>query len=200
MKEPAVGRPREFDPDQALYQALVQFWSKGYEGASLTDLTAAMGVTRPTLYTYFGNKEELFVKALALYRVHYLKFFEEALARPTARLVIETLLRGSASALTNPATPAGCLGTLGALSCSEAAEPIKRLLAAGRAEGEAQLADRLEQARAAGDLPPDANPRALARYVMVITQGMTVQAASGVSREDLQAVVEIALRDRPAIP
>jgi AcrR family transcriptional regulator len=192
-----VGRPREFDAELGLRQALEQFWRKGYEGASLADLTAAMGITRPTLYSNFGNKEALFLKALDLYQTHVMARFRAALAEPTARAVVERLLIQSADGLADPATPPGCLGTLGALACSQDAEPIKQLLIASRAASEAELRLRLDTAVAAGDLPADADTAALARYVMAINQGMSVQAASGASREDLRAIVPTALAGWP---
>src|SRR5213082_3312703 len=89
------GRPREFDIDEALAAALRVFWSKGYEGASLTDLTEAMGITRPSLYAAFGNKESLFRKALDLYEREKLAYMDEALKQPNARAVARHLLEGA---------------------------------------------------------------------------------------------------------
>src|SRR5947208_1983555 len=96
------GRPREFNVDEALAAALRVFWTKGYEGASLTDLTDAMGITRPSLYAAFGNKESLFHKALDLYEREKLAYVGEALAEPTARRVAEVLLRGAVVNATSP--------------------------------------------------------------------------------------------------
>src|SRR5215216_1427212 len=99
MNQPAKiltrGRPREFCVDHALAQALRVFWSKGYEGTSLNDLTEAMGITRPSLYAAFGNKETLFRKALDLYEREKLDYIGKALAEPTARGVAEVMLRGA---------------------------------------------------------------------------------------------------------
>src|SRR5918911_4969410 len=89
------GRPREFDVDDALAAALRVFWTKGYEGTSLNDLTEAMGITRPSLYAAFGNKESLFRKALDLYEREKLEYIGRALEQPTARGVAEALLRGA---------------------------------------------------------------------------------------------------------
>src|SRR3569623_860019 len=89
------GRPREFCVDEALVAALRVFWSKGYEGASMTDLTDAMGITRPSLYAAFGNKEALFRKALDLYEREKLAYIGEALKAPTSREVVERLLHGA---------------------------------------------------------------------------------------------------------
>ena len=96
------GRPREFCTDRALASALRVFWSKGYEGASMADLTEAMGITKPSLYAAFGNKEALFHKALDLYESEKLDYMRIALEQPSARAVAEDLLR-CASAECRPA-------------------------------------------------------------------------------------------------
>src|SRR3982751_2569462 len=90
------GRPREFDVDEALAAALRVFWAKGYEGASLSDLTEAMGITRPSLYAAFGNKEALFHKALELYEREKLAYIGEALQAPTSRAGAARMSRGYA--------------------------------------------------------------------------------------------------------
>src|ERR1700724_4390739 len=98
----AMGRPREFDPDQVLDRALRVFWRSGYEGASMADLTEAMGITRPSLYAAFGNKEELFRKALDRYVDGPGGYVHIALAKPTAREVGDHLPYQAAHALTDP--------------------------------------------------------------------------------------------------
>jgi AcrR family transcriptional regulator len=193
-----MGRPREFDVDEALDSALQVFWSKGYEGTSLTDLTEAMGITRPSLYATFGNKEELFRKVLDQYDNTCLSFTREAMNEPTARAVVERLLYGHADAQTDPPHPPGCLGMNGALACSEEVEPIRQELIGRRLASEAALRRRLEQAKAEGDLAADADPAGLARYVMTIAQGMAVQAASGADREALHQVTRTALMAWPS--
>jgi AcrR family transcriptional regulator len=190
----AVGRPRAFDIDEALDRALRVFWRKGYEGTTLLDLTEAMGINRPSLYAAFGNKEELFRKALDRYAEGPKALLRAAIGQPTARATAERLLRGTADSLTNPENPPGCLAVHGALSCGEAAEPIRHELNRCRAESEAALRDRFERAKSEGDLPPGAEPADLARYVATVVQGMAVQAAAGAARDDLQRVVEMALR------
>jgi AcrR family transcriptional regulator len=193
-----MGRPREFDVDEALATALDQFWRKGFEGTSVNDLTEAMGITKPSLYATFGNKEELFRKALDRYQSTCMTFVEEALAEPAAFQVVERLLYGYATCQTDGAHPPGCLDTNGALVCSEAAEPVRRELIARRTAQEAALRRRLEHALETGDLPADSDPADLARYVMAVIQGMAVQAASGASRETLHGVVRTALRAWPS--
>ena len=192
------GRPRQFDVEQALDRALKVFWRKGYEGTTLPDLTRAMGINRPSLYAAFGSKEELFGRALDRYAEGPAVYFRRALDEPTARAVAERLLGGTVELLTGRRTPRGCLAVQGALACGDAADSVRRELAARRAAGEAALRRRFERAKADGDLPADSDPADLARYVTTVVHGMSVQAAGGASREELRRVVAMALRAWPA--
>ena len=193
----AMGRPREFDVDKALDLALQVFWRKGYEGASMADLTETMGITKPSLYSAFGNKEELFRKALDRYVDGPGGYFQVALAKPTARAVVEHLLYESAAAVTDPNHPPGCLAVQGALSCGDAAESIKQELVSRRAKGEQDLRQRFERAIAEGDLPEGSDAADLAAYLSAILQGMAVQAAGGTTRAQLRKIAEMALRTWP---
>jgi AcrR family transcriptional regulator len=193
----AMGRPREFDVDKALDLALQVFWRKGYEGASMADLTETMGITKPSLYSAFGNKEELFRKALDRYVDGPGGYFQVALGKPTVRAVVEHLLYESADAVTDPNHPPGCLAVQGALSCGDAAESIKQELMSRRAKGEQDLRQRFERAIAEGDLPAGSDAADLAAYLSAILQGMAVQAAGGTTREQLRKIAEMALRTWP---
>jgi AcrR family transcriptional regulator len=193
-----LGRPRAFDPEAALERALQVFWRKGYEGASLSDLTKAMRINRPSLYAAFGNKEALFFKALDRYVNGRAAHVREALNEPTARAVVERLLRGTADMPSNKKNPAGCLLVQGALACGESSERIKKELISRRKAVEALIRQRLERAQSENDLPAGSDPAILARYIVAVINGMAVQAASGASREDLQGVAETALQSWPA--
>jgi AcrR family transcriptional regulator len=193
----AVGRPRAFDLDHALEQALQVFWLKGYEGASLPDLTHAMGINRPSLYAAFGNKESLFRKALDRYVEGPASYMRAALEAPTARAAVERLLRETADRLSDPGHPGGCLIVQGALACGDASDSIRSELVARRAAAEGLLRRRFERARAEGDLPADANPADLAKFIATVIHGMAVQASSGVSRAKLRRVADLALRAWP---
>ena len=193
----AMGRPRAFDKDQALDQALEVFWRKGYEGASLSDLTKAMGINPPSLYAAFGNKEGLLKAALDRYADQRKQFLRTAFDEPTARKVAECLLHGMADFHTDPNNPPGCLFTQGGLACGDGAEAIPRELASRRARMEEAVRERFERAKQEGDLPPDADPAALARYLSTIMQGMGVQAAAGATREELRQTVDLALAAFP---
>jgi AcrR family transcriptional regulator len=150
----AMGRPRAFDMDKALDQALLLFWEKGYEGTSVADLTEAMGINPPSLYAAFGNKEALFKKALDRYETVRDQIMEEAFAVPTAREAMTRLLEGTAERLSDKRNPSGCLMVQGALAGSEECEAVKRDLALRRAAGEVLVRERLKRGKRGGDLCP----------------------------------------------
>jgi AcrR family transcriptional regulator len=187
------GRPREFDPEDALAAALRVFWRRGFEGASLTELTEAMGITRPSLYACFGNKEALFRKALDLYEREKLAYVQEALEAPTARAVAERMLRGALAMQASACDPKGCLGVIASVACGMEADSIRSEVVARRASSDAALIRRFVRAKADGDLPDGIDPEALARYLCAVMQGLTVQAGSGTSCQDLGKLVDTAL-------
>lgn len=190
---PARGRPREFCVDAALAAALGVFWSKGYEGASMAELTAAMGITKPSLYAAFGNKEQLFRKALDLYEAEKLAYTREAMRQPTARRVAEHFMRGAIEAQTSSCDPKGCLGVIGATACGAEAESIKAEVIKRRETSSAALIARFRQAKDDGDLPDQVEPEDLAQYLYTILQGMAVQAGAGASREELEKVMHTSM-------
>jgi AcrR family transcriptional regulator len=193
-----MGRPKEFDVDEALCAALQVFWRHGYEGASLTDLTEAMGITRPSLYATYGNKEELFRKVLDRYEQNHLCFVAQALAAPSARCTVEQLLKGYADVLTDPMHPPGCLGVNSGVGCGGEGSAIRDELIARRSLSEDTLRERLERASQEGDLPAGEDPADWARYVMAVGLGMAVKATSGATRAELHRVVDVALKALPA--
>lgn len=188
-----AGRPRDFDVNEALDAALHVFWEKGYEGASLSDLTAAMGINRPSLYAAFGNKEELFRKALASY-CERSAFFAAALEQPRTHDVAEKLLYGYADNLSDTSRPRGCLIINAALACSETAEPVRQELIARRQGNQEKIAERFRRAKRENDFPADCDPEEMASYISTISHGMAVQSASGASRADLRQIAKMALR------
>jgi AcrR family transcriptional regulator len=189
----AVGRPRAFDMNKALDAAMEVFWRKGYEGASMVDLTTAMGISSPSLYAAFGSKKGLFHAVLDHYDQDRAGFLSDVLAQPTARESAARFLFGVADRATDPDEPPGCLLVQSGLSCGDEASDIPKELATHRNATELTLRERFECAKTAGDLPRDANPAALARYLMTVANGICIQASSGVVRKDLRQIAEMAL-------
>lgn len=189
-----MGRPREFDAETALDQAMEVFWRHGYEGATIAQLTEAMGINPPSLYACFGNKEGLLKAALDRYTKLRNIWMDEVVAAPTARAVAERMLMGIADKQTDPANPPGCLLVQGGVACGTGSENVPFELAARRAQNEEQLRDRFVRAKAEGDLKKSADPAALARYVSAVSVGMGVMASSGADREALRQVADVAVQ------
>jgi AcrR family transcriptional regulator len=192
-----LGRPRSFDRDVALDAAMRVFWAHGFEGASLTTLTDAMDINRPSLYAAFGDKAALFREAVARYGTGPGRYVRRALGRTTARQFAETLLRGAVAAVTDPALPCGCLWVQGALVAGAESSGIRDEMVALRDGGIAQVRERLERARRDGDLPADADVEALTLFLVSVMNGIAVQASGGRSREALNSVVDLALTAWP---
>ncbi|MDT8912333.1 TetR/AcrR family transcriptional regulator [Amycolatopsis sp. PS_44_ISF1] len=192
-----IGRPREFDAEVALERAMSVFWEHGYEGASLADLTAAMGITRTSMYAAFGNKEALFRKALERYSAGPGSYGERALAEPTARAVAAAMLHGGVDTTTGADRPSGCLGVQGALAVAAGDRTVREFASGWREEVYLRLRDRFRRAQAGGDLPPASDPDLLARFVVSVSAGLAVQAAGGVGRDELHRVADAALRAWP---
>ena len=193
-----LGRPRGFDENKALDAAMHVFWKKGYEGASLSGLTRAMHIERPSLYAAFGNKEALFRKVLDRYSCTVAGFIPEAFSEPTARGVVERMLFGMAHVLSAPGNQPCCMFTQSVLSSGDESAVIRREMGIRGKRAEADLRKRLERAKREGDLPADANTGDLVRYVYTVSHGMAIQAKAGASRAQLRRIAETALRAGPA--
>jgi AcrR family transcriptional regulator len=192
-----VGRPRAFDQDEALDRAMHIFWEKGFEGASLNDLTGAMGIKPASLYAAFGNKQVLFERALDRYLAGPVAFMHTALEQPTAYAVAKRILYQTAEFLTDRRSRHGCMTIQAALVGGKETRPVRRKLITLRIRGQDSLRQRFERAKAEGDLPTHADAADLARFITAVFQGMTVQAINGVSRNDLLRLADVALRAWP---
>jgi AcrR family transcriptional regulator len=188
------GRPRSFERSAALRRALEVFWAKGYDGASLAELTAAMGINAPSLYAAFGSKEALFREAVALYgETEGTEIWAALPQAPSARAAIERFLRASALSFTRPDRPAGCLIVLGALLANDGNAKVCRELRDNRAGNVAALRARLERAVAEGELPADLDFEAVATFYATVQHGMSIQARDGAARATLLAVADCAM-------
>ncbi|MDB4946149.1 MAG: transcriptional regulator, TetR family [Labilithrix sp.] len=193
-----MSRPKAFDEQEALDAAMRVFWRQGYEGTSLSDLTAAMGINRPSLYATFGNKEALFRRAVERYLAGPGAAIMAALEQPTAREAVAELLRIHVEAPGEQGRPLGCLMINAGLGCSMEAEPLRDELAKTRQASVVALRKRLERAQREGDLPAGAKPGALAFFVWTVLHGISVQAVSGATRAQLREAAALAMRAWPA--
>jgi AcrR family transcriptional regulator len=187
------GRPRAFNQDDALEKAMRVFWRYGYEGASLGVLTEAMGINKPSMYSVFGTKEDLFHKAVEKYLTGQVAFVPEALNEPTVQQVLRKLLTESVEFLTDKQTPLGCLVLQGALNCGQGHESIQQQLIAQRLGYENLLRQRFELAQAENDLDARFDVAVMAKYLVTVHEGLSVQATSGATKQELLAVVDIVL-------
>ena len=192
------GRPLSFDRDSALETAMHVFWERGYEAASISDLTSAMGITPPSLYTAFGDKEQLFLEAIERYALGYGSAGARALdEEPSTRGAIERWLMEAANELTQPCHPKGCMVVMAATNCSAAAERVQDALLLRRTEAIANVGRRIQGGIDGGELPPDTDAKDLANFYATIYQGMSMQAKDGATHESLVATVRTAMRSWP---
>ena len=189
-----TGRPRAFDEGKALDAAMRVFWAKSYEGATMSDLTEAMGINRSSMYAAFGDKESLYKLAIARYREGPMIYIRHALEKPTLREVVESLLRGTVDFLSIPGNPKGCLSLQGALACGTAAEPVKEATIDWRRQGEEAIRKRLRRAQRDGDWMGDLDAADLTRFISSVMAGIGVQAASGASKSEMSRIADIALQ------
>ena len=177
------------------------FWERGYEAASVADLTAAMGITPPSLYTAFGDKEHLFLEAIEAYGKGPGGFGARALAEePTARQAVQRLLEEGAVELTRDCQPHGCMMVTATTNCSVAAEHIQAALAKRRALYVKDMQHRIQRGIDKGELPPGTDAYDLANFYTMVYQGMSMQAKDGASRESLLASARMAMRSWPETP
>lgn len=189
------GRPRGFDADLALDAAVDVFWRRGYDGASLSELTTAMGINRPSLYAAFGGKEQLFQSALDRYVQRNMGYVTAALGEATARGVAAAFLEGNALAVTAPGLPAGCLSVQAAVATEGSTQLA--ILTENRARIQALFADRFRRAIQDGDLAADEDAEELAAFLITVSSGFAIRAADGTPRKSLLGLARRAMAAFP---
>jgi AcrR family transcriptional regulator len=185
------GRPLKFEQNAVLEMALEQFWAHGFEGTSISDLTSAMGVHRPSLYAAFGNKAALFKSCVTHYLSTELNFIEETLKTAPLLIAIDALLEREIALIENGR---GCFLVQGAISCREENNEIKALLNDHRKTLEGKLRRRVQMAQMKNEVASTDSPAAIAKYLASIYQGLSIQASGGATKRELQEVAKIALR------
>ncbi|MER5771621.1 TetR/AcrR family transcriptional regulator [Streptomyces sp. NPDC001985] len=184
------GRPRGYDPEAALNAAMLTFWAQGYEGTAMSDLTTAMGMSAPSVYAAFGDKETLFRKAVGRYMAGPGDYLRVALGQRTAEALARTFLYSAVEAVAGDHTPHGCLIVQSALAVNPRSASVQRYLTGLREDGVQILADRLRSFPGTDGLPPGADPVTLGRLLVTVVQGLAVQAASGAGRDALRTVAD----------
>ena len=172
------------------------FWKQGFEGASLHDLTDAMGINPPSLYAAFGDKEHLFLEAVERYEAKQGDECPYADA-PTAEEAIEKLLTYAATEFTRACNPRGCLMVMAATTSSASSAQLQSALARHRAAARTYLKARIDRGLAEGELPQGTDTGALADFYHAIVAGMSLQARDGASRKRLMAMVKAAMHAWP---
>lgn len=176
---------------------MLLFWRHGYESTSISDLTADLGITPPSLYAAFGDKRRLFLAAVARYLSGPVTSASIILDAPNARAAAAALLEASVVAFTGEETPPGCLLATAAISCSPEAEDVQRELASIRRDIERTLTAKIEQSVRSGELSPDCDCEAMAAHVIAVIQGLSTLARDGARREKLRRIASSAMASWP---
>jgi AcrR family transcriptional regulator len=194
-----VGRPLSFDRDQALERAMRVFWQYGYETTSISDLTSAMGVTAPSIYTAFGDKKKLFLEAVNLYAGPPEALAQSIFAAASAYDAARDLLLACAQSFTGVDTPRGCLVASSTATGSQEAEDVRAIVSSIRNNTRAVLKQRIDKDIADNLLPEMTDSASLAALVVAIIQGMSVLARDGVDRAVLIGLADTSMLAWPSV-
>ena len=189
-----TGRPISFDKGAALEAAMLLFWERGFEGTSMADLTAAMGLNPSSIYAAFGDKHALFSLAVKRYIDSRAQYATKALEEPTLEKVVRALFDSTVTFLTTPGHPPTCMTLAGAVGCSVDASSARDIMTEIRKQNEAAMRERFLQARKRGELSQDINVDDYTRYLSSILAGLSIQAANGSTKAELKRTAQMALR------
>ncbi|UWR44432.1 TetR/AcrR family transcriptional regulator [Phaeobacter inhibens] len=199
--EVTLGRQRSFDTEHAIEQAMLLFWERGYEAASMADLSAVMGVNPPSIYAAFGNKQALFEQCAAHYAQSIAAYAPRALDEETTTAkALRRYVAEAIEAFCAEERPRGCLLVSAATNCGKGSAGAQELLTGYRQASETMIADRIRRGITEGDMPACTEPDLLAKYVAVLIQGLAAQARDGATADDLGKVAELALDQLPVSP
>jgi len=194
-----AGRPRAFDREQALAIALDLFWRQGYDGTSIPQLTAAMGISPPSLYAAYGSKDELYRESLKLYLSRYTSFLKYLLDETcSAHDAIKRSLLAAAKQFAESDHAPGCMISSAELQASPDNEALATDIAKLREAAKQLVFTRLEAARKSGELPEKTDTVSLAAFYAMVTQGMSVQARDGSTAAELKRLAKLAMQAWPA--
>lgn len=188
------GRPRSFDRDDALHRAMMLFWEKGFQGTSMSELTAAMGINAPSLYAAFGSKDALYREAMALYEGgDGIELGRQIAEAPSAKAAVEAYLMRSAALFTRPGKPAGCMVVLSVIHGAGTSPQTGDALRDARAEAQAIIETRLRRAVEAGELPATCDLAGIASFYVTVQQGMSIRARDGATLSELETIAQSAM-------
>jgi AcrR family transcriptional regulator len=197
------GRPQTFDRDEALTAAMKLFWERGFEGTSFDELIAAMGISPSSFYNSFGSKERLYQEATEAYlAVSGEWFLRELNADTDTRSAFHSVLLAAAREFTKEGLPSGCMISLAGTHLPPSLNSVRDMMTRYRQLGQTLMTARIQSGIERGDVPPDTNAETLAAFYAAFSRGMAVLARDGASREQLAAIVEIAMAawPRPIVP
>lgn len=173
------------------------FWLRGYESTSMAELLKVMQVTTPSVYSAFGDKEHLFLEAVAHYIDGPARYQAEALKEKTARAAVQRILDQAVDSIADVSTPPGCMLALSVINCSAASESVQKIVTEARRETERALCRRIGQGIAEGDVPARTDAGALAGFFAAVLYGLSIKAKEGISAQEARAVVDTAMRAWP---
>ena len=182
------GRPRSFDRNEVLDAAVLVFWEKGYDGASIEDLTGAMGINRPSLYSTFSNKRGLFIEAIDRYAAtRGNRAFSAFRLEPDSRKAVAGFFEASIECATEEGKPRGCLINTVATDAAENDGELRDKLSKMFSRTDGAIAERLEANRDGGPSGTP-HPEGLARMAHSVTHSIMTRARAGASRVELAEI------------